>query len=138
MLSDTLTFVDGADWNYDISGSTLSTPNDGDIITRFVASRAYKIPQNASGSRLAAATGPGAAQTLIIKIFVDGVEEGSFTFTQGGGAGAAVDVDLSATTVAGNISSAAVEVAIGEVVTIEADTLNGSDDLAVTIKSLAT
>ena len=58
MLSDTLTFVTGADWNYDIAGSTLSTPSDTDVITRFTATRAMRLPQNLSGSPLDAQTGP--------------------------------------------------------------------------------
>lgn len=136
MLSDTLSFVTGADWNYDIAGSTLSSPSDADVIARFTASRAMRLPQNLSGSPLDVQTGPNGG-TLVITIKKNGSSEGVFTWNDT--TGSAISADMSAATggVTGNLSSGNVAVAAGDIIEIELTTVNSADDLSVTLKTQA-
>jgi hypothetical protein len=135
MLFDTITYVDGADHLYDLAGSTLSTPSDSDIIMRFKAIRAFRLPQNLAGSKFHAGTGPNGGN-LVLKLFVNSVEEGSITKSDT--SGAEWDSDDNAPTFGGNISSAAKEIAAGDIIEVEYDTGNSADELYITLKTLAT
>ena len=65
MLMDSITYVTGADHNYDVAGSTLSTPANDDVVMRFRAVRAFKIPASATGSTFfAEVTASGSAATF--------------------------------------------------------------------------
>ena len=124
MLSDTLTFVAGADWNYDVAGSTLSTPSDTDIITRFTVVRAMKIPAVFAGTEVSAGTNPTTLATLTVKKNGTGLTNGTITINSGG-------------TVTLNASFAETSFAAGDVLEIEVTTADGVDDLGITIKTLA-
>ncbi len=136
MLSDTLTFISGADWNYDIAGSTLSTPNDADVITRFTASRAFDLPQNLSGSPLDVQSGPNGG-TLVITINKNGSSEGVFTWSDTTGSAISADMSAATTSITGNLSSGDVSFAVGVILEVELTTVSSSDDLRVTLKTKA-
>ena len=121
MLMDTIQYVAGADWNYDIAGSTLSTPSDGDIITRFTANRAFDIPANMAGTVISLGTNPASSATL--KVFRGVTEVASITINSSG-------VETLPT-------QAAVSFAVDDVLTIEVDVADGIDDLGITIPTVA-
>ncbi len=121
MLFDTITYVTGADHLYDIAGSTLSTPSDSDVITRFVATRAFDLPANLAGTKVSVGTNPSATATLTIK--KNGVSAGAITISTGG-------VETLPT-------QAAVSFAVDDILTIEVTTANSIDDLGITLKTLA-
>lgn len=123
MLMDTISFVSGADWNYDIAGSTLSTPGDGDIITRFVATRAFKLPASMAGASFDVGVNPSSAATLTLKKNGTGITNGTVSISTGG--------------VATPGAMAETSFAIGDVLEIEVTTANALDDLSVTLKTLA-
>ena len=121
MLFDTITYSPGADWNYDIAGSTLSTPGDGDVITRFTATRAFQIPVDMDGTKISVGVNPTSSATLTVKKNGSGV--GTITIDNGG-------VETLPT-------QAAVSFAIDDVLEIEVTTADSIDNLGVTIKTLA-
>ena len=121
MLFDTITYVPGADWNYDISGSTLSTPSDGNIITRFVATRAFDLPANLAGTKVSVGTNPSSAATLTVQ--KNGSSAGAISISTGG-------VETLPT-------QSAVSFAVDDILTIEVTTANSIDDIGITIKTLA-
>lgn len=136
MLSDTLTYVAGADWNYDIAGSTLSTPNNGDVITRFTATREMTLPQNLSGSPLDVQSGPNGG-TLVITIKKNGGSEGIFTWSDTSGSAISADMSAATTSISGNLSSGTVSFAVGDILEIELTTVSSADDISVTLKTVA-
>lgn len=121
MLMDTITFAAGADWNYDIAGSTLSTPSDGDIITRFVATRAFDIPANMADTKISVGTNPTTSATLLVFRGVTQV----------------ASISINSSGVETLPTQAAVSFAVDDVLTIEVDTADGIDDLGITIKTVA-
>ena len=121
MLFDTITFVTDADWNYDIAGSTLSTPADGDIITRFIATRAFTIPANMAGTKIKVGVNPTTSATLTVK--KNGTGVGTITINSSG-------VETLPT-------QAAVSFAVDDTFEIEVTTADSIDDLGITIKTLA-
>lgn len=134
MLFDTITYVSGADHNYDLAASTLSTPSDGDVIMRHTATRAFDLPQNLAGSYMDAQIGPSAG-VLLMTLSVNGVSQGTFSFADA--AGAAVSVLMSSATVGGNIASGDVAVAAGDIVELTLTTVSSSDKISVTFKTAA-
>lgn len=123
MLSDTLTYVAGADWNYDLAGSTLSTPGDADVITRFTAVRDMNIPADFAGTEMTAGTAPGTIATLTVS--VDDVDLTSGTITY----------DSSDVVTLGSVAETAV--AAGSVIEITITTADGIDDVGITMKTTA-
>lgn len=121
MLFDTITYVTGADWNYDIAGSTLSTPSDATTITRFTATRAFSIPANMAGTVVSVGTNPSSAATLTVK--KNGASAGAITVNTSG-------VETLPT-------QGAVDFAVDDVLEIEVTTAAGIDNLGITIKTLA-
>jgi len=121
MLFDTITYVAGADHLYDIAGSTLSTPSDSDIITRFVATRAFSLPANLAGTKVSVGTNPSATATVTVQ--KNGASAGAITISTGG-------VETLPT-------QAAVSFAVDDILTIEVTTANSIDDLGITLKTLA-
>lgn len=121
MLFDTIEFVAGADWNYDISGSTLSTPSDATVITRFTATRAFQIPANMAGTVISVGTNPSATAVLTVK-------------KNGSGVGT---ININTSGVETLPTQAAESFAIDDVLEIEVTTANGIDGLGITIKTLA-
>lgn len=136
MLSDTLTFISGADWNYDIAGSTLSTPSDSDIITRFTASRAMVLPIQLAGSPLDVQTGPNGG-TLVITILKNGASQGVFTWTDTTGSAISADMSAATTSITGTLNTTDVSYAIGDILEIELTTVSSADDISVTLKTEA-
>jgi hypothetical protein len=67
MLMDSIRYISGADWNYDIAGSTLSPPSDGDVITRFTATRKFRLPANFAGVVFNLGTNPTSTAQIAIK-----------------------------------------------------------------------
>ncbi len=124
MLSDTLTYIEGADWNYDIAGSTLSTPSDTDIITRFTVTRAMKLPAAFAGVQMDAGTPPTTLATLTVKKNGTGLTNGTITYSSG-------DV------VTPNPSFAETSFAPGDVIEIEVTTADSIDDIGITLKTVA-
>lgn len=121
MLFDTITYVSGADWNYDVSGSTLSAPSDADIITRFTATRAFDIPENMAGTVISVGTNPSSTATLNVK------KNGSNVAT----------ITINTSGVETLPTQAAVSFAVDDVLEIEVTTASSIDDLGITIKTLA-
>lgn len=142
MLFDTITFVTGADHNYDLSGSTLDTPTDGSTIMRMSATRDFLLPQNLVGSVVDAQTGPSATtgsppSGLLVKVQVNGVSQGTFAFN-GTGSPVAVSQDMStADYIRGNLASGNVSVSTGDIVELVLELTNSSDNISVTLKTLA-
>ena len=143
MLFDTITFVKGADHNYDLSGSTLDTPTDGSTIMRMSATRDFLLPQNLVGSVVDAQTGPSATtgsppSGLLVKVQVNGVSQGTFSFNGDGSPLTAISQDMStADYIRGNLASGNVSVSTGDIVEIVLELTNSSDNISVTLKTLA-
>lgn len=128
MLFDTITYVDGADHLYDIAGSTLSTPSVNDILVRFEAVRAFKLPASLAGTEANAGTDPvGTDAILQVKKNGTNITSATITLTTAG----AVTLGASAETefVAGDLL---------EIELTQVGSTSGPDDLAVTLKTLAT
>lgn len=135
MLFDTITFVSGSDWNYDIAGSTLSTPSAADVIMRHTATRAFDLPQNLVGSYMDAQTGPNGGN-LVMTVSVNGVSQGVFTFNDSTGAAKSLQMSA-ADSITGNLSSGDVSVAVGDIVELTLTTVSSADDISVTFKTRA-
>ena len=123
MLFDTISYVAGADHLYDIAGSTLSTPSDSDVVVRFEAVRAFKIPANFAGTEVNLGTLPASNAVLTVKKNGTGLTNGTIQVASGGG------VTLG--------SVAETSYAVGDLLEIEFTTVDSSDELAVTLKTLA-
>lgn len=123
MLFDTISYVEGADHLYDIAGSTLSTPSDADIVVRFEAVRAFKIPASFAGTEVNLDTKPSSSAVLTVKKNGTGLTNGTISVDSGG------SVTLG--------SVAETSFAVGDLLEIEFTTVDSSDDLAVTLKTLA-
>ena len=123
MLFDTITHVSGADHLYDIAGSTLSTPEDGDIILRFTAVRPFKLPGSFAGTKVSVGTNPSSTATLTVKKNGSGFTNSTIT------------VNTSGVETLGAIS--ATSFAADDVFEVELTTANGIDDLGITFKTLA-
>ncbi len=123
MLFDTISYVSGADWNYDIAGSTLSTPADGDVITRFTATRAFTLPADMVGTESNQGVNP--LSSAVLTVAKNGVSAGTITINSSG-------VPTMVTT-----SNADVDFAVDDVLTITVTTTDSIDDLSVTLKTLA-
>jgi hypothetical protein len=143
MLFDTITYVTGADHNYDFSGSTLAAPSDGDTIMRMTAVRSFNLPQNLVGSQVDAQVGPTGAGSpipgLVMDILVNGVSQGVFTFTGTTGSPIAAinDTMNNADIIAGNLTSGDVVVAAGDIIELTLTTVSSADDISVTFKTTA-
>ena len=124
MLFDTITYVSGADYLYDITGSTLSTPSDGTVITRFVATRAFDIPANMAGTVVSVGTNPSSTATVTVKKNGSGIS--------GDGA-----ISINTSGVETLPTQAAESFAVDDVLTIEVTTASGIDDVGITIKTTA-
>jgi len=81
MLMDGITYLSGADLNYDIAGSTLTIPTDGAVIMRFSVNRAFTLPVSLVGSNAESVTAPTAAASYSIQR--NGVEVGTIDFASG-------------------------------------------------------
>ena len=126
MLFDTISYVTGADFLYDITGSTLSTPSDGTEILRFVAPRDFTIPANLAGTVVETGTNPGSTATLKVK--------------RGVGGGAQNDIatiTINTSGVETLPTQSAVTVAAGDVITVVVETASSLDNLGITIKTVA-
>ena len=126
MLFDTISYVAGADWNYDISGSTLSTPSDGSVITRFVATRAFTLPDNLEGTKVSVGINPSSTATITVK------KNGTELDTSNG----KITVNTSGVETLPTVSSD-LDFAVDDVLTIEVTTASGIDELGITIKTLS-
>ena len=131
MLFDTITFVEGADWNYDVAGSTLSTPSDGDIIMRFKAVRAFRLPANVAGSQFEAETAPSGG-TLTLTIL-----KNAGTGSPGGGSAIGTVVFNNGNTSPNTITVSETDFAVGDRLEVEATITNSADDIYVTFKTQA-
>lgn len=121
MLTDGLAFAAGSDWNYDIAGSTLSTPSDGDIVVRFAATRAFTIPANMAGTEVEFGTDPSSSATLTLQ--KNGANSGAITINSSG------TVTLP--------TQGAVSFAAGDVLQVVFTTVDSADDLSITIPTVA-
>jgi len=144
MLFDTITYITGADHNYDLSGSTLQTPSDGSTIMRMTAVRAFLLPQNLAGSAIDAQTGPSSAagsplSTLAVDLRVNGVSQGIFLFTGvvGSPIPALSKLMSAADSITGNLASGDVSIAVGDIVELVLNTVASSDSISITVKTLA-
>lgn len=81
MLMDGLTFIGGADNNYDIAGSTLSKPTDAAVLMRFSVNRPFRLPAGLTGSNAESTVAPTAAKSYPIK--KNGASIGSIDFALG-------------------------------------------------------
>ena len=123
MLMDTITFLDGSDWNYDVAGSTVSTPSDNDVILRFRAVRAFRLPTSLTGSSFYAETAPSGA--AVITLYKNDVSIGTVNFASG-------------SNTATITFSSDVEFAIGDRLEAVVTTANSIDEVYLTFKTLAT
>ena len=125
MLFDTITYVSGADHLYDIAGSTLSTPSDLDVIVRFEAVRAFKIPASFAGTSFGVSSGsePDSLATLTVKKNGSALSNGTITMNSGG------------TVVLGSVAETSF--AVGDLLEIELTTADNIDNLGITLKTLA-
>ena len=121
MLIDTPTYVAGSDWGYDITGSTLSAPSDGDIIMRFKATRAFKLPTNLSGSQMSADVAPSSNATFTVQ--KNNASVGTF------------QIDTNGTLVSPTFTEASF--ATGDTLEVEATTANAIDEVFITFKTVA-
>jgi hypothetical protein len=106
---------------YDVAAMKAGEPGASEVILRFVAARAFRLPQNLTGSYAVAVVAADATTTFAIK--KNGSDVGSFEF-----ASAADDATF---TMASNTDFAA-----GDVLTIVAPASPDADlaDIAVTLK----
>ena len=140
MFMSTLTFLQDADWLYDVAGSTLSTPNDLDIITRHTVTRAFTLPQNLVGSQLDVAdkTTTGDFELTFYKTVGVAAPSaiGIFTFQDGVGAPISKAFD-EADSITGLLSSGDVSFAVGDILTVETTLVNSGDDVSFALRTLA-
>jgi len=144
MLFDTITYITGADHNYDLAGSTLQTPTAGSTIMRITAIRAFLLPQNLVGSAIDAQTGPSSPagspiSNLAVDIRVNGISQGIFSFTGvvGSPIPALSSLMSAADSITGTLASGDVSVAVGDIVEMVLNTVASADAISVTIKTLA-
>jgi hypothetical protein len=106
---------------YDVAAMKAGEPGASEVILRFIATRAFRLPQNLTGSQAKAAVAADASTTFAIK--KNGSDVGSFNF-----AGAATSATF---TMASDTDFAA-----GDVLTIVAPGSPDADlaDIAVTLK----
>ncbi len=123
MLFDTVSYVSGADWNYDIAGSTLSTPADGDVITRFTATRAFTLPADMVGTESNQGVDP--TTSAVLTVAKEGVDVGTIT------------IDNIGTATMLTTGSADVDFVVDDVLTITVTTADSIDDVSVKLKTLA-
>lgn len=129
MLFDTITFVEDADWNYDLSASTLSTPSDNDVIMRFKAVRDFKFPTNLAGSVAEAETAPSSTVTLTL-----------YRIPAGSGTGSRTSIGTFQIDTNGEITGQSlteVTITAGQMLELEIGTANSIDEIFVTLKTLA-
>ena len=129
MLFDTITYVEGADWNYDLSGSTLSTPSDNDVILRFKAVRDLKLPLNFAGSVAEAETPPSSNVTFTL-----------YSIPTGSGTGSRTSIGTFVINTNGTMASqsmTAVTISTGTMLELEIGTANSIDEVFVTLKTVA-
>lgn len=124
MLTDGLSFVSGSDWNYDIAGSTLSTPSDSDVIMRFEAARAFTLPASLAGLSAGAGTNPSSNATFTVQKNGTDVTNATFEITTGG-------------VLSNTASNTAESFAVGDVLTVTVTATNSVDDVSLTIKTLS-
>jgi len=126
MLFDTISYVTGADHLYDISGSTLSAPSDGDVLMRFASPRAFKIPANFAGSvaSVPATVPSGGSAVFQLKVADSNVSGATLTFAQTTGA-----------LTLGTFSEQSV--AVGDLVELVCTTANSINGVGWTIKTVA-
>jgi hypothetical protein len=113
----------GSAWNYDIAGSTFTTPSDGDIILKFIAVREYRLPEDLLDSQFYFGTPPTSAGVLTVTLL-----EGGSPTTLG-----TIAVDN-----AGVATPTLSEVTIneGDIITVEVTTADGMDDIILTLLTL--
>ena len=129
MLFDTITYVEDSDWNYDLSGSTLSTPSDNDVIMRFKAVRDFKLPTNLAGSVAEAETAPSSATTFTL-----------YTIPAGSGTGSRTSIGTFQIDTGGEITGQSLTettVSAGVMIELEVGTANSIDEVFVTLKTVA-
>lgn len=124
MLFDSISYVSGSDWNYDIAGSTLSTPSDDDVLVRFEAVRAFTLPANLAGLSAGAGTNPSSNATFTIQKNGSDVTNATFEITTGGA-------------LSNTASNTAESFVAGDVLTVTVTGTNSVDDVSLTIKTLA-
>lgn len=128
MLFDTISYVPGADHLYDIAGSTLSAPSDADVVMRFESPRDFSIPANFSGTVASVASGSepsGGNAVFQLKVAGSNVSGATLTFAQTTGS-----------LTLGTFS--AQSVSAGDLVELVCTTANSVDNVAWTIKTIAT
>jgi len=121
MLFDTITYVSGADFLYDVTGSTLSTPSDGTVITRFATPRAFDLPANLAGTVIKVGTNPSSTATLTVKKNGTGV----------------ATITINTSGVETLPTQAAVSFAVDDTLEIEVTTAASIDDVGITLKTVA-
>ncbi len=132
MLFDGIRYVEGSDWNYDVAGSTLSTPSAGDIIMRFKATRAFRLPQNLTGSQFHAEVAPGAGG-LTLTIY----KNAGVGSPGGGSALGTIVFNSGSNTPDSETFGSDVDFAIGDRLEVEATVCDSADDIYVTFKTQA-
>lgn len=125
MLMDTIQRLGGADFDYDISFSTLSTPTDGAVLGRFSVTRNFTIPAGLTNSIAESETATTGAASYLLK--KNGTQFGSFDF--GAASNASTGVAATATTFVS-----------GDIITLEAPaTADATHDLiSFTVRTTAT
>jgi len=116
----------GGAWVYDLSGSTFTTPADGDIILKFVSPRLFRIPLDLDNGSLnyalSVGTPPASSAVLTIRVIRDGgspIEDlGTITIDNTG---------------AGVASMPETSINIGDVIVVEVTTADGIDDIILTL-----
>ena len=121
MLMDTIQHLAGADWAYDITGSTLSAPADDDIVLRHKAARAFKLPTDLSGTVVEAEVAPSATATFTV--LKNDVSVGTF------------QVNTSGALIAPTFTEASF--AIGDRLELEMTTANSIDEVYFTFITVA-
>ena len=121
MLMDTIQHLTGADWAYDITGSTLAAPSDDDIVLRHKAARAFRLPEDLAGTVAEAEVAPSSNATFTV--LKNDVSVGTFQINTSG--------DL----VAPTFTSASF--AIGDRLELQVTTANSIDEVYFTFQTVA-
>lgn len=124
MLFDSISYVSGSDWNYDIAGSTLSTPSNDDVIVRFEAPRSFVLPASLAGLSAGSATNPSSSATFKVQKNGSDITNATFSINSSG-------------TLVNSASNSADTFSVGDVLTVIVTAVDSGDDFSLSIKTLA-
>jgi len=134
MLMDSIQYLSGADFLYDISASVLSTPNDGDVVGRLAVTRNMTVKADTDYLVVTAHVWPTTEATFKVWKNTNDFE----------GAGSPViapemvfTVDSGGTVTIATSPPADISLAPGDFFELEIDVADGMDEFAVTFKAVA-